>query len=980
MSLHKFADMVASKGRGDDSLLIHMTPDEVQRLQKFAEANGRSLTINPETGLPEAGMLSDLFKTIAPIALGAFLGPAGVAFGGPGLSAAMAGVATGGITALATGSLSRGLMAGLGAYGGAGLGESLMNAGTGAIAADATGVASGQMMSDTLAERGIFPTLEGGAVNPEYVTEANKAVSNAVSQGTNASTAAKASAGLGAIASNPMAYGSDLLKYGSAAAAPIMAGMMVPTTTKMPTGQTSPMQIKQKVWNGFGFDEVGSVDASKWGSKNFSDIYRGYDGGGIVALANGGVAHYDGSEGSIVGGDSGGINADVKAAIESAYANKDYSTVNDLITGSNITAADVGKTWSGFDTSGLAALGINLPGVGGGAPVVGGGGIDTLTGVGGGGAPVVDTVARDYWNEQAALRDAAANKANTDMWNKQNTDMWNKQNTDMWNKQNTDKWAQDALTPVKYTDAQLTSFFTDPKNKDVDITKAIKDFNADPAGVYKYIASLTSGYKGPKDATDINTTGTGTLGIYNQLVARGIDPTEYYNAAIKNDPNYKGWSLADVQRGYKVDEGIYKVGDAIKGTTADPKLGYDKEWVKFMDTNKYTALDMAKATGLSIKEINDRYNAVKAAEKLPPVVPPVVPPTNTSVVPTGPTGRPDGKTPGDVTTNPDGSVTVHPNIPGRPPGGFAGMGELRDVYTAGGGSLGYTSYAPKTIEEFNQLYNKQTGDSLAAYNYLMGKGANPVKSSVSQIARPYAEAVMGYPAAQNKKYNFVDGKYVLNRDYIAPGRDSSGNVVYGMSLTDINKALTNSPLSGQALYDWAQTNNLSAQQIADATGQSLSQVYAQFRAGQQAKKAADEQKAADDKAAAAANNQLDSSSTGGEAAGGLQTSYAMGGYAVGGGLGSLGSYSDGGRLLKGPGDGVSDSIPATIGAKQQPARLADGEFVVPARIVSELGNGSTDAGAKKLYAMMDRVQRARGKTTGKNKVAANSRADKYLPA
>jgi hypothetical protein len=106
----------------------------------------------------------------------------------------------------------------------------------------------------------------------------------------------------------------------------------------------------------------------------------------------------------------------------------------------------------------------------------------------------------------------------------------------------------------------------------------------------------------------------------------------------------------------------------------------------------------------------------------------------------------------------------------------------------------------------------------------------------------------------------------------------------------------------------------------------------------------------------------------------------MTGYAMGGGLGSLGSYSDGGRLLKGPGDGVSDSIPATIGRNRQPARLADGEFVIPARIVSELGNGSTEAGAKKLYAMMDRVQRARRKTTGKNKVAANSRADKYLPA
>jgi hypothetical protein len=98
-----------------------------------------------------------------------------------------------------------------------------------------------------------------------------------------------------------------------------------------------------------------------------------------------------------------------------------------------------------------------------------------------------------------------------------------------------------------------------------------------------------------------------------------------------------------------------------------------------------------------------------------------------------------------------------------------------------------------------------------------------------------------------------------------------------------------------------------------------------------------------------------------------------------GGISHLGDYSDGGRLLRGPGDGVSDSIPATI-ANKRPARLADGEFVIPARIVSELGNGSTEAGARKLYAMMKRVQKARGKTTGKNKVAANTRAEKYLPA
>jgi hypothetical protein len=97
--------------------------------------------------------------------------------------------------------------------------------------------------------------------------------------------------------------------------------------------------------------------------------------------------------------------------------------------------------------------------------------------------------------------------------------------------------------------------------------------------------------------------------------------------------------------------------------------------------------------------------------------------------------------------------------------------------------------------------------------------------------------------------------------------------------------------------------------------------------------------------------------------------------AAGGGIGDLGGYSDGGRLLKGPGDGVSDSIPAKIG-EDRPARLSDGEFVVPARIVSELGNGSTEAGAKKLYAMMDRIKKARNH---KN-IAANTKADKYLPA
>ena len=107
-----------------------------------------------------------------------------------------------------------------------------------------------------------------------------------------------------------------------------------------------------------------------------------------------------------------------------------------------------------------------------------------------------------------------------------------------------------------------------------------------------------------------------------------------------------------------------------------------------------------------------------------------------------------------------------------------------------------------------------------------------------------------------------------------------------------------------------------------------------------------------------------------EAAGGLLGSYSVGGQTY-----NLGSYSDGGRLLKGPGDGMSDNIPATI-AQKQPARLADGEFVVPADVVSHLGNGSTDAGAKRLYSMMDNVRKAR---TGNKKQGKQIKANKYLP-
>jgi hypothetical protein len=121
------AKQAQSKGRNGDSMLVHMTPDEVRGLQAIAQSQGGSLSINPETGLPEANFL----KSILPMVAGAALAATGV-------GAPLAALMVGGGTALFTGSLQQGLMAGLGAFGGAGLGSALSAAGSVAPAAVGT--------------------------------------------------------------------------------------------------------------------------------------------------------------------------------------------------------------------------------------------------------------------------------------------------------------------------------------------------------------------------------------------------------------------------------------------------------------------------------------------------------------------------------------------------------------------------------------------------------------------------------------------------------------------------------------------------------------------------------------------------------------------------------------------------------------------------------------------------------------------------
>lgn len=139
------AQDIASYGRNGDTMLVHMTPDEVGGLQALAMAQGGSLTINPDTGLPEASFLSDTFKAFLPTIAGV-----GLSFI-PGMQPWAAGLLVGGVEALRTKDLGRGLLAGLGAYGGAGLGKGLSATGAEAAQAELAGKAPIEIVDKSIA-------------------------------------------------------------------------------------------------------------------------------------------------------------------------------------------------------------------------------------------------------------------------------------------------------------------------------------------------------------------------------------------------------------------------------------------------------------------------------------------------------------------------------------------------------------------------------------------------------------------------------------------------------------------------------------------------------------------------------------------------------------------------------------------------------------------------------------------------------------
>jgi hypothetical protein len=825
-------------GRGQDSMLVHMTPGEVQGLQSLALAHGGSLTINPKTGLPEAGFLSSLLPMIAGFALG----PAGV-----GLTAMQAGLATAAVGTLATGSLSKGIMAGLGAYGGAGLGGGLSAIGSAAgAAAPATstlsaalpGAASSTFPSmipnitaSPLAAATAAPgmTTAGGFAGLSPASLANSGVINRLSGvpiGTPSLTSNLApppQTALRAVAQPQVVAPPTLARAGESAA----------FQPRMPP----PVQIGSAPTNQLGYtpsDQLlaqrnptlaGLKASTSNGLQGFKDLY--------------GAMEKDSPYSGMAAGYTllGALNEKPSPPTKKKSLIRPYT-----LDRQRVVDKDVGPSSSAerqyFNDVYTALTPYEAPG----PEYAASGG---MMGMAAGG-----------YVDETMTQDAVSMDSGRPLPQQQPIYMGMQPQQPQ---QNIIAQPGNTMTTPGFAGGGIASF---------------ADGGELPQ--YEYLGNNQYKLKNPVAAS----TNEGKLSPTGQPVdASGgyIGPYgQYFNAA------------------------------------GQPQMWY----MNPANANDPEAIKSAKAAGITLKA-----PATIATASAP------------------------------VTTQEGLEALYQQNF-----------GRAAD--TSGIESYLGKGYTPEQITGFMQSSEEYA----------------PIKTRLAEEAK---QATYANPTQIANVYDKVFGRTpdVGGLDYYSGQNLTPAEVEQQLRQSEEYKKKLTTPFVAPISYTG---NRLSYDDIKKQLGHDPT--YAEVKTAGEAFvpnratiEGAPAYQTPEQKLGLAPNKPRDQT----------PDFYAMmnkklaeqGGYAGGGDINaySLGGYSDGGRLLRGPGDGVSDSIPASIGDRQ-PARLADGEFVVPARIVSELGNGSTEAGAKRLYAMMDRVQKARSRTMGKGKVAVNSKADKYLPA
>jgi len=968
MSL-QLAHQLAMQGRGNDSTLVHMSPKEVGALQAIAAAHGGQLTINPHTGLPEAGFLEKLLPMIAGMALTATTG----------IPAWAVGLGVGGATAAATGSLNKGIMAGLGAYGGAGLGSGLMAAGA---AAPAESLAAGVAPSPGVA----VPPI----ATPSFVDKLSSGFSQ-MGQGTqnlasgegfdkfigNEATKTSAATGLGG--------GMGAFKYAGAAAMPFMT---------QDNNQANPNPQSQGNIVDYSFDPVtqmykrlrstpasqyqsnmaeGGVAKSNFASGGSADEVAQLKANAIAAGATPeDIAFLDYRQGTNDPMLQTNIGASMAARGENPYSPAYIQMAKQAnataASRTNLTGQDT-TPWSQSDwqatqkaandaeaarVAKLQEDAKNSPFVAGGGNAPSGGGSSA-----GAGTPTAKPTPKASDNPKAQLQ------AIYDAYFTDNV------HVPVGTRQN---WAGGTIEKTGPT----TALYTPPGGgKPINLTQGmdvdvVDQLNPNIAKQWQSEFGYTYTPKANNASPNAPATSKDQLqSYYNQYFTDGV-PVGYKqnwangklekltdSTAVYTDPNGKQFVM---QKGMDVNN-IYSMSPYIASQWND-EYGYT------YTPTKQNGVDL---TGSNLGPTSDTTGNPFALSTLKG--PNYGQSDQGTLTPQGVMG---GSEKGGTVANASKIVPAYQQYWQTAPVGsvmdFAGGTLTRTsgaqaVYTGKNGetySMSPTSdlniiaannpqIANTWQKEFGMVpQNYMTGESARNYEFLKGNAPYQVNQTAPGISRPYLEMTGQVQGPKFSQPQTTPGYNDPESGYIPPQTQPSKLISPGA----FNIPTIYNPVTGQYVAN-DQYKDPSAdliKEVAGTPGSSNPSGTTTVGAGK-----------------------------GDPNAPVVVTPGANGGLMANGGLShaaqhyNLGDYSDGGRLLRGPGDGVSDSIPATIGGKRE-ARLADGEFVVPARIVSELGNGSTEAGARQLYAMMDRIQHNRAKSVGKGKVAVNSKSSKFLPA
>lgn len=959
MSLHTLANHLQSAGRGQDKVLVHMTPGEVNGLQSLAMAHGGSLTINPETGLPEAGFLSRILPMVAGAALT-------VGSGGT-LSPLVASMMVGGATAVATGSLKNGLLAGLGAYGGAGLGTALGAGAAGSLgAANAAGVTAAQQAANLQ----LSQTMAGGAASAAAPAAA---VAPAAIVSPTADALARAT-GTYVPPAAPVVPTSQLAYSGGIPPPPISTtqiaqGAEFAKAAKIPAVDTAVKS--QGMFGGMDFSKLVNPDFIKDNKEKYlmamapllmEEERRKKEAQAASQMQLGGTPVYSPS-----------VRAPGGSSERLYFANGGLADLPiEKMSQQNALGANTNYPMSNLKPYGYAVPRNN---------------------------PISQNVLQPnlqntnpYTGEQkfadggiAALKSGGSSKQKPAISKGQYgvapPEVTSEISQGQYRVPTKSKQRQAEVAAPVATPEQITQFKEETKRSSGLQPRGLDTKGTQPTGDTAAIqAKIDAIKKSPAGQSGMGGMGGVGSGYLSTEQQKQIKTLEGQLSMAK-----QGKVVYDPKSGQYVPE---KVTPTYQKLTKVPGLDTTKKIMEENDIRRVyeeqagrspTSTEMNKYVGKKLSEADVSKNIGTLAEL---TMPQKFGNDDLNQQAQYYWGR--DMTKGELAyfKDPANKITNFNNLRNSLMSSDAYLQNLNKInqaaFTTAQKQALVEEEGPASMEQIASYYQDVFGKppTMQELIRLKGTGLNisalqdQIKGSEQyqqNLIKPFVPAI-STPAITQDQINAYRAQQIVPQAVTTPQPSPYIPTGPNVSQYDPFAVQPKSTIEGALPYA----------DISQRLG--LTNLYSQLgEPGINAQKSVYGLPAAPSGLTAAAPNIFGFGQypTVEEALKAAQASRPM---ASGGIAGyNLGGYSDGGRLLRGPGDGVSDSIPASIGDRQ-PARLADGEFVVPARIVSELGNGSTEAGARKLYAMMDRVQRARSKTVGKNRVAVNSRAEKMLPA